>query len=719
MSSSRIGARILAAIITYACFLLLPIFPAQLAIAKATENDKEGKITTAISAISPDTLSYSEDAASKDEKVTVKGQVTNSSPSPLEEVNVQILAGTRLATNATNIRDWVKRDSRGGMGQFYVAGKKNIGNIKAGSAVSFQIEIPISTLPAASQSKLGALGIQALASANRIKNTDSVPGRSLLLYAPTPKSEAKTDLAVVAPLSASSPEMAKWLARGGAGRGATAANPGDIPSPKALQSARDNLKILNNVSTTGVTWVVDPALLHSDSPLLTGRFAPLPEKPAPERLDPALLTALKTAQSKGASLSLDLWGAPDLVQLDEEGLARTAKWNRQVGALIGKQLQLAPSSVFLADPRWIKRADQFCEDKSTQLTAGCVFFTGADHLTLTSNYNYQPDLLAELNLEGKKRALLADYGVLSGLLADNSPREAFTNTQLARALLAAITSERPAQPRLINAVLPNGAVANAVTQKRLAKVLSDPWVNPLPLAKALAADPTPVALAEKQNANTLASSPVSSLGVAGSSYRSRTQTLNQERNQLLSSLQQITQSSQRITIPVNQQLLLATSRAMTAAERNQALNNAGRQLGIISRSVQIQSSSRINLIATNSQIPIKVTNRLPLEANIRLQLRPTDSRLRAKSAVAVTLAPKGSKTVKIPVTAVRNGNVRAYVAIFPQQGNLVLGDQQRINLRIRSGWEDSIFLGFTIITAAVFLVGLVLNFRRGTRMNRQ
>ena len=75
--------------------------------------------------------------------------------------------------------------------------------------------------------------------------------------------------------------------------------------------------------------------------------------------------------------------------------------------------------------------------------------------------------------------------------------------------------------------------------------------------------------------------------------------------------------------------------------------------------------------------------------------------------------------MKIPVTAVRNGNVRAYVAILPQQGNLVLGNQQGINLRIRSGWEDSIFLGFTITTAAVFLVGLVLNFRRGTRMNRQ
>ncbi|MEI4872618.1 hypothetical protein Q8G47_28230, partial [Klebsiella pneumoniae] len=91
----------------------------------------------------------------------------------------------------------------------------------------------------------------------------------------------------------------------------TAGDPGNLPKSKALSSAKENLKILNNVSATGITWVVDPALLQADSPLLTGRFVPLPEKPAPASLDPEMLAALKTAQSKGASLSLDLWGAPD------------------------------------------------------------------------------------------------------------------------------------------------------------------------------------------------------------------------------------------------------------------------------------------------------------------------------------------------------------------------------------------------------------------------
>ena len=66
----------------------------------------------------------------------------------------------------------------------------------------------------------------------------------------------------------------------------------------------------------------------------------------------------------------------------------------------------------------------------------------------------------------------------------------------------------------------------------------------------------------------------------------------------------------------------------------------------------------------------------------------------------------------------RNGNVSANVEILSEDGNLVLGKQQQINLRIRSGWEDHIFLGFILSAATVFIVGLVLNLRRGTRMER-
>ena len=85
----------------------------------------------------------------------------------------------------------------------------------------------------------------------------------------------------------------------------------------------------------------------------------------------------------------------------------------------------------------------------------------------------------------------------------------------------------------------------------------------------------------------------------------------------------------------------------------------------------------------------------------------------------MSLAPKGSKTVKIPITAVRNGNVRVNVAILPQTGNLVLDQQQQIDLRIRTGWEDRIFLGFIFTAAAIFIVGLIVNFRRGTRMEQE
>ena len=258
-----------------------------------------------------------------------------------------------------------------------------------------------------------------------------------------------------------------------------------------------------------------------------------------------------------------------------------------------------------------------------------------------------------------------------------------------------------------------------MTQQRLSKVLSDSWVTGTALPQALGADPTSVTLGADPQIQNLAPDAPGSLGVAGSSSRSATKSLHTVRERVVPSLEQITKDHQRITIPLDQQLLLSTSRAMTSAERNQAITNAGSQLDLLARAVQIQTSSQINLIASSSQIPIKVLNQLPVEVNVRLKLQPTDSRLRADSTVAVSLAPKGSKTVKIPITAVRNGNVRVNVVILPQTGNLVLDQKQQINLRIRTGWEDRIFLGFIFTAAAIFIVGLIVNFRRGTRMEQE
>ena len=91
--------------------------------------------------------------------------------------------------------------------------------------------------------------------------------------------------------------MAKWLARGGTGSAATASTQSSSRVNAPLKSVGENANLLSNLSTAGITWVVDPALLYANSPLLTGSFAPLPEKPAPLSLDPVMLDALKAAQA--------------------------------------------------------------------------------------------------------------------------------------------------------------------------------------------------------------------------------------------------------------------------------------------------------------------------------------------------------------------------------------------------------------------------------------
>lgn len=688
-------------------------------VAKAAPKSPAPQLTAAITAISPDTLSYKEDEQARAEKVTVTGTVSNHTDATVDNVLVQVSTTSRLGEDAETIRTWVKEESDRGMGILRLRQSKTLTQVPAKKTVKFAIEIPTNTLPALSKNSLGSLGVQANVSASKVKRKNTRGDRSLLLYAPQTESPAKSSLAIIAPLSASSPEIAKWLTRDGIGSGATASTQTSNLVDEPLKSVGDNAKLLSNLSTTGITWVVDPALLHANSPLLTGSFAPLPEKPAPLSLDPVMLEALKAAQAKGASVSLDLWGAPDLVQLDKNALAKAAEGNRQLGALLENQLTLDPSTIFLANPHWAGRTDAICGNSENRLSEGCVLVTGGDQLPLTQSYNYQPDLLGQAKTGDQTRQFLADHGTLSALMASSSTEDAFTNTQVARAMLAAIASERPSQPRLINAVLPNGVLDAAVTQQRIRKILSDSWVKGTSLPQALGADPTSVTLNTNPKIQNLAPDTPGTLGVAGSSSHGATRSLNTARERVMPSLERIAPDHQRITTPLYQQLLLSTSRAMTSAERNQAITNAGSELDLLARAVQIQTSSQINLIASSSQIPIKVLNRLPVEVNVRVKLQPTDSRLRADSTVAVSLAPKGSRTVKIPITAVRNGNVRVKVAILPQTGNLVLDQQQQIDLRIRTGWEDKIFLGFIFSAAAIFIVGLIVNFRRGTRMEQE
>ncbi|MDU5541314.1 DUF6049 family protein [Varibaculum cambriense] len=719
MTISRLRGRVFGVVVTVLLTLCCTFNPGSPPVAKAAPQSPAPQLTAVITAISPDTLSYKEDEQARPEKVTVTGTVSNHTAAPVNNVLVQVSTTSRLGGDAETIRTWVKGESDRGMGVLRLQQSKTLTQVPAKKTVKFAIEIPASTLPALNKDSLGSLGVQASVSASKVKRKNTRGDRSLLLYAPETESPAKSSLAIIAPLSASSPEIAKWLTRKGIGSEATASTQTSNLVAEPLKSVDANAKLLSNLSTTGITWVVDPALLHANSPLLTGSFAPLPEKPAPLSLDPVMLDALKAAQAKGASVSLDLWGAPDLVQLDKNALAKAAEGNRQLGALLENELTLAPSTIFLANPHWAGRTDTICTNSENRLSEGCVLVTGGDQLPLTQGYNYQPDLLGQAKTGDQTRQFLADHGTLSALLASSSTEDAFTNTQVARAMLAAIASERPSQPRLINAVLPNGALDSAVTQQRISKILSDSWVKGTALPQALGADPTSVTLGTNPKIQNLAPDTPGALGVAGSSFHSATKSLNTARERVVPSLEQIAPDHQRITAPLYQQLLLSTSRAMTSAERNQAITNAGSELDLLARAVQIQTSSQINLIASSSQIPIKVLNRLPVEVNVRLKLQPTDSRLRADSTVAVSLAPKGSRTVKIPITAVRNGNVRVKVAILPQTGNLVLDQQQQIDLRIRTGWEDRIFLGFIFSAAAIFIVGLIVNFRRGTRMEQE
>ena len=182
MAISRLGGRVVWVLLTTVLALTCTLIPGSILEAKADPQSPAPKLTAAITAISPDTLSYQDDPHARAEKVT--GTVSNHTDTTLSNVTVQVATTSRLGGDAETIRAWVTGESDKGMGSLRAQGRETLARVAAKKTVSYKVEIPTNTLPALNKNSLGSLGIQASVSASKVKRKDTETDRSLLLYAP-------------------------------------------------------------------------------------------------------------------------------------------------------------------------------------------------------------------------------------------------------------------------------------------------------------------------------------------------------------------------------------------------------------------------------------------------------------------------------------------------------------------------------------------------------
>lgn len=131
--------------------------------------------------------------------------------------------------------------------------------------------------------------------------------------------------------------------------------------------------------------------------------------------------------------------------------------------------------------------------------------------------------------------------------------------------------------------------------------------------------------------------------------------------------------------------------------------------------VSIPSSSTIQLLTANADLPIGVRNDLPWPVTVQLDASPTDPRLDVQPRTEAIVQANSTTRVRVPVSArVGSGEVDLRLSLYSPT-EVLIQSEQTVRVAVRAEWETiglGIFGGLTALLIGLGLVRTVLRKRR-------
>lgn len=257
------------------------------------------------------------------------------------------------------------------------------------------------------------------------------------------------------------------------------------------------------------------------------------------------------------------------------------------------------------------------------------------------------------------------------------------------ALLATITRERPSDPRTLAAVLP--ASSGGDTAALLADLAEARFVETAGLDAALLAPQREASLAVVDDPDRGAGAELVSAAL--------------EQEAAVASIASIVDEPATLLAELRLSLLAAlpsAGRAVTDADRL-AIASLADSLNDLRTAVEIVGGSDIHAVGESVGLPITITNRLDVPANVVLTLRPTNALVSVdQPRVEVTVAPQSQQRVQVPIDVVGTGTLWMIVQLHTPDG-VPLGQTQM--LRISAQPTIEVAVAWTIGAAIVLLLG--------------
>ena len=542
--------------------------------------------------------------------------------------------------------------------------------------------------------------------------------RSVVVVAPS--SEVKRmQTSVVVPVTASTAELStarsidQALSRNG--------------ENEAEEASRRVANTLSALSTPGVTAFVDPLLVES------GRGAPTAALRSFAATAGAQLLLTPPGDGDLAAVAHACQAAGQLTQCSAASFATGKARAQSIAAKLASELSipLPRTDVSLLAPGpdatlvkalaasgitgvVLPSSEMPLADETSSSVSALSTLPSGKVSAVTSDTAMSAAFAGSMPSSGQ-----ADATQKAGSMPDMDPLH---SRQLVLALSAATYRERPndARATVIQADRPSlpsisphdparaksgSPLDPSAMRGTVEALMGAPWVEPATIDKVLTSTPSKVKREALDDTSKAAGEiQPSQLGQVDSALARFT------------SIGGITQTPELVTTPARDRGFQLTANAWRSAPgaRSKALKAYSTEARAFGEAVSAKPSSTVNVISQETEIPLDISNSLPVPVTVTVALETKDQRLKMTKAVTATLSAHNTTKVRVPVKALGSGNITAKVRIL--DGSLQpLGSPRALEVRVRADWENIGTLVFCLFFFTLLIIGLVRSFRRGRR----
>jgi hypothetical protein len=449
----------------------------------------------------------------------------------------------------------------------------------------------------------------------------------------------------------------------------------------------------------GVVIAVDPRITTSIAALGTG----VPESAM------AWLTALKALPNESFELAYadaDLAGqleagAPRLLSVSTSDLA-SATTRVSTGATTSPSTPAAPAPAAALPRVFTPSLSQLAWPAAATAVAATIpglSAAGYASVLLSSNNvdtrAQRPSSATVLGLG----ALLVNDGLTEALTTAASGPVALGGSSRALAYVAAAALDASTGGRILGA-LPRSA-ATDTSARQIGAVLdalsTQSWITPGGLAPALAPGAPAVKLLDKPESAERLSQIAALQGRLGE----------------IGVFSSVVGDPSLVINPATR-ALAATLSVSWLSSGNWArgiegfLSSTGKTLG----AVEVVTSSDINMVGGQANIPVAVHNALAEPVTVRVQAKASNNRISVTGDTTITIQPDAQGKALIPVEArVSTGSALLEVTLFSSTG-AVIGSPATIPINVRADWEAWGLGAFAVAFVGLVSAGIVRTLRR-------